>query len=164
MLPLTTIWLSTALLLFVLACKPQILSVIFPLACLTGPLNGKKNSPLKCCKRLRIGRGNSRHGQLSQRHITMSLNGEHVWWHQACPHIDCSTGYNTNSSGEPLNFKANSPSSCPGRINTSQSSHAACLVMPLSVWTNGLNTSYWETEKSVPLPDSSKKNSKNNLL
>lgn len=27
-----------------------------------------------------------------------------------CPNIDCACGYNANSCGEPLNFKANSPS------------------------------------------------------
>lgn len=112
----------------------------------TSKCNEKKNT-FKTLWEIENGQGNSRHGQLSQRHITMSLNGEHVWWHQTCPHIDCSTGYNTNSSREPLNFKANSPSSCPGQINTSQSSHTACLVIPLSVWTNDLSASYWETEK-----------------
>lgn len=80
----------------------------------------------------------------------MSLNREHVWWHQACPDIDCSSGYNTNSSGEPLSFKANSPSSCPGCsrwINTSQSSRMPRPLMPLSVCTNGLSASYCGTER-----------------
>lgn len=39
-----------------------------------------------------------------------------------CPNIDCSCGCNTNSSGEPLNLKANSPST------------------PLSVLSEAINT------------------------
>lgn len=54
-----------------------------------------------------------------------------------CPDIDCSCGCNTNSSGEPLNFKANSPSPplsvLSQAINTGRPSTANT-----SIWNNGL--------------------------
>lgn len=54
-----------------------------------------------------------------------------------CPDIDCSCGCNTNSSGEPLNFKANSPSPplsvLSQAINIGQPS-----TTNTSIWNNGL--------------------------
>lgn len=54
-----------------------------------------------------------------------------------CPDIDCSCGFNTNRSGEPLNFKANSPSP-PLSVLSQPINTGWPTTSNTSIWNNGL--------------------------
>lgn len=76
-------------------------------------------------------------GVTAQHGIMIFLNGSMSRDMGPCPDIDCSCGCNTNSSGKPLNFKANSPS--PPLSILSQAINTGRLTSAnTSIWNNGL--------------------------